>query len=92
MSKIQKKELYESIMWCISKYIKEFINEDLSPDKIYKNKYLNQWILFQNLWPHMTTYMKEIDNNRKIQKKEITKQSINELLKYLNATIDSILK
>ena len=88
----EKKELYESIMNSVSVIVKNAINEDLTPDKTYKNNYMNQWVLFLNLWPHMTTYMKEIDKNRKIERKNVSKQTIDDLIKYLNLQIKGILK
>ena len=71
---------------------KKAINEDLTPDKTYKNNYMNQWILFLNLWSHMITYMKEIDNNRKIEKKSVSKKMIDDLIEYLNLQIKGILR
>ena len=92
MNNTEKKELYESIMKSVSVIVKKAINEDLTPDKTYKNNYMNQWILFLNLWSHMITYMKEIDNNRKIEKKSVSKKMIDDLIEYLNLQIKDILR
>lgn len=92
MNNTEKKELYESIMRSVSVIVKKAINEDLTPDKTYKNNYMNQWILFLNLWSHMITYMKEIDNNRKIEKKSVSKKMIDDLIEYLNLQIKGILR
>ena len=92
MNNTEKKELYESLMKSVSVIVKKAINEDLTPDKTYKNNYMNQWILFLNLWSHMITYMKEIDNKRKIEKKSVSKKMIDDLIEYLNLQIKDILR
>lgn len=79
-------ELDKIIRESIKKVIAE---QDLVPDNgIVRNKFINQWKMLRNLWPNV---MQSMDYTFKDNKGRITKQHIDNIVEYVNMSINNIL-